>query len=403
MMTSAVRSLCGALCLALLTGLAWAGKLPDTIIYSPEVLGKTKQRVLERDRDIMPAYAKLIEQADRALKEPAETVIFKPAPPPGGDQHDYWSLSPYWWPNPDSRTGLPYVRRDGKRNPAADSDTYDRARMRRMSSEALTLALAWYLTENEEYAGKATALIWSWCCDSVTRTTPHMEFARAIPGISHGTHAGIIETRDLIKVVEAAQLLEPSRSWSKVVSKKVKKWFGDYVLWLQKSPLGRQEAMAADTHGTWFDAQLAVYTLYIGKKNLARSIIGSLTPRRIAMQIEHNGAIPLELARKRSRHATFFALEAFFTLAAVGDRVGIDIWQWADPTGLSIRKAFDYAAPYLATDEPWPFGTTGNYDPFMFTPLFHRAAMVYKDARYSEFLKALPADRLKQDRAQLFY
>jgi len=90
-------------------------------------------------------------------------------------------------------------------------------------------------------------------------------------------------------------------------------------------------------------------------------------------------------------------------LAAVGEHVGIDMWNWADDTGSSIRKAFDYAAPYIAKNEPWPFGDIGTYDPFLFTALFQRAALVYKEPRYREFLKALPEDKLLQDRAQLFY
>lgn len=397
------RCLFATLVTLLLAGQAFAKTLPDTILFSPEVMAETKQRVLERDPKIMPAYKKLIEQADRAINAPAETVIFKPAPPEDGNIHDYWSLSPYWWPNPDTLDGLPYIRRDGERNPEADSEKYDRNRMRRMSTDALTLALAWYLTGDEEYAGKGTALIWSWCCDSVTRTNPNMNFAQSRPGSIGGHPTGIIETRDLIKVVEAARLLEPSQAWSKVVSKKVKAWFSEYVDWLQTSTFGRLEAGAANNHGTWYDAQLAVFALYVGDKNLARTIVGSVTPRRIGMQIERNGAMPLELKRTRSRHYTFFTLQAFFTLAAVGDRVGIDVWNMRDTSGSSIRKAFDFAAPYIAKDEPWPFGDIGSYDPFVFTPLFHRAALVYKDGRYVDYLKALPKEKLLRDRAQLFY
>lgn len=398
-----VRRILLALLALLMAGQALAAKRPDTIILSPEALITAKERVYSRDARIMPAYNALIAQADRAMNAPAETVILKPGPPPGGDMHDYWSLSPEWWPNQDSSDGKPYIRRKGMRNPETDSEQFDRNRMRRMSSDALTLALAFYLTGNEEYAGKGTALVWSWCCDSVTKTRPNMEFARSRPGVSSGHYNGIIETRDLIKVVDAARLLEPSQAWSKVVSKKAVKWFTEYIQWLETSQFGRLESNTNTHHSTWYAAQLAVFALYAGKNSLAQSIVGSAAPRFISYQIAPDGSMPEELKRPRSRYSTFFTLEAFFVLAAVGERVGIDLWNWRDGSGRSIKSALDFAAPAFASDKSWPHGSTGAYDPFEFTPLFHRAALVYKDNRYLDYLTPLAPEKLLTDRAQLFY
>ena len=400
-----MRIRCGFILLTLLfmVNAAHARKLPNTIVLSPEALKETKQRILERDPALMPAYKALLKQAGAAMLHPAESVILKPSPPPGGDKHDYWSLDPQWWPNSEARNGLPYIQRDGEHNPEADLEKYDRSRLSRMAQDALTLALAYYITGSEEFAGKGTALIWSWCCDSVSRTNPSMDYAHSRPGSTEGHHTGIIETRDLIKVVDAARLLEPSQAWSKAVSRKVEKWFTQYATWLRSSSFGKKEANENNQHGIWYDAQLAVFASFTGQRTVARSIVGTNGTRRLIFQMERNGALPAELDRARSRYSTFLTLEAFFVLAAVGDRVGIDLWNWADISGVSIRKGFDFAARYVASDEPWPFGGIGAYDPFVFTPLFHRAAMVYKDDRYIEFLKALPADKRKLDRAQLFY
>lgn len=403
-MSVTVRLLLAIATFLLLAGTAMAEKLPDTIVLSPKALKQTRQRVIQRDPALMPAYRFLLKQAREAMVAPAQSVILKPAAPPGGTKHDYWSLSPYWWPDPESRNGLPFIRRDGERNPEADSAKYDRHRLGRIAAGAMTLALAYYLTGSEEFAGKGTALIWAWCCDSVTRANPNMTFARARPGIASGHHTGIIETRELIQVVDAARLLEPSHSWSKAVSRKVMNWFAEYMHWLRTSQFGKQEANMANHHGTWYDAQLAVFALFTGQTTMARSIVGTNATRRLVFQMERNGAMPAELDRSRSRHSTFLTLEAFFTLAAVGERVGVDLWHWSDPaSGVSIRKGFDFAARYVAGEEPWPFGDIGAYDPFDFTPLFHRAALVYKDDGYLDFLNALPADKRARDRAKLFH
>lgn len=372
---------------------------PDTILYSSEVLAATKQRILQRDRVLMPAYRQLIDEADEVMESPAETVIFKPAPPPGGDSHDYWSLAPNWWPNTKSRNGLPYALRKGQPNPEAESDSFDKTRLARMADQALTLGLAFYLTGSEEYAGRGTAIIWAWCCDSVTRMAPHLEFGHARPGVSHGTHSGIIETRHLIKIIEAARLLEPSVSWSNVVSAKVSGWFEEYLDWLSTSRFGKQEAAERGQHGVWYDAQVAVYALYIGKKNLARSIVGEVVPRRMIHTIDRDGTIPHEPTREGS----FSTLEALFTLAAVGERIGIDIYKLVLPHGVSLKEAFDAAAPWLADNSQWPHGMDGKYDSFAFTPLFHRATLVYDDARYTDRLRDLPPEKLRTDRAQLFH
>ncbi len=398
-----VRSTLISFLILLIAGVAHAGRGPDTIIFSPKALVKAKQRVHARDARVMPAFEKLIAQADRAMRAPAEAVVLKPGPPPGGDKHDYWSLSPDWWPNPNSASGKPYTWRDGQLNPEAMSEKYDRNRMKRMSTDALTLALAYYLTGSEEYAGKGTALIWSWCCDSVTKTRPTLEFAHSRPGETSGHYSGIIETRDLIKVAEAARLLEPSQAWSKVVSKKTIKWFTQYAKWLQKNQFGHLESRAPNHHSIWYAAQLAVFAHFTGQTHLARSLIGAATPRLIGFQVAPNGTMPAELKRSRSRYYSFFTLEALFILAAVGERVNVDIWNWKDDSGTSLKTAMDMLAPYISSDTPWPHGKTGEFDPFLFTPLFHRAALVYKDTSYLDYLTALPPGKLLTDRAQLFY
>ncbi|MDD3313739.1 alginate lyase family protein [Pseudodesulfovibrio sp.] len=391
------------LVLLLLAQAASAAPLPDTILLSPEVMARTKQRYLERDPAVMPAVQELLREADRCVTAPAEAVVLKPAPPPGGDMHDYWSLAPYWWPDPNRLGGLPYVRRDGRRNPDADGDKFDRRRMNRMSRDALTLALAWYLTGNDQYAGKGCALVWSWCCDRLTRTNPNLKYGQSRPGVAEGTSAGIIETRDLIRVAEAGRILNPSPLWSDVETRKLAEWFKEYAHWLLTSDLGREAAAAANNQGTWYDAQLAVFALYAGDKSLARSIVNTVEIRRILPQIKPDGTMPEELKRTRSRHYTFFNLEAFFVLAEAGERLGIDLWRAGGPGTGSIKAALDAAAPFIDPQTAWPHGETGRFDPFLFTPLFHRAALVYKDDRYLDHLKALPEEGRRTDRALLFY
>ncbi len=62
-------------------------------------------------------------EADKALKAGPFSVTQKERVAPGGDKHDYLSFAPYWWPDPKSKDGLPYIRRDGETNPDSKRGT----------------------------------------------------------------------------------------------------------------------------------------------------------------------------------------------------------------------------------------------------------------------------------------
>ncbi len=86
---------------------------------NPDLLQKTKTRLRPQD----PAFLALRNDADKALKTAPLSVAQKERTPPSGDKHDYLSLAPYWWPNPQGKDGLPYIRRDGETNPDSKRGT----------------------------------------------------------------------------------------------------------------------------------------------------------------------------------------------------------------------------------------------------------------------------------------
>ena len=51
-------------------------------------------------------------------------------------------MGPYWWPDSTKPGGLPYVRRDGERNPEIRRD-YDAPRLGALTGAVGTLALAY--------------------------------------------------------------------------------------------------------------------------------------------------------------------------------------------------------------------------------------------------------------------
>ncbi len=92
-----------------------------------EAATRARKAVALGDTRLKPLYERALRDADKLLSLPNPTVIDKGMTPPSGDKHDYISMGRYWWPNPDTPDGLPYVRRDGESNP--ELKQFDRDRL----------------------------------------------------------------------------------------------------------------------------------------------------------------------------------------------------------------------------------------------------------------------------------
>lgn len=326
---------------------------------------------------VAPALAKLEREAQKALTAGPFSVTTKTVTPPSGDKRDYMSQAPYFWPNPKSPNGLPYIRRDGERNPEIDKINNHRVKDQ-METAVETLALAYHFKGDEVYAEKATQLLRTFFLDPETRMNPNLEFAQGIPGINTGRGIGLIETRGLTKVVDAIGLLRGSKAWTSADQKGMEMWVGRFLQWMLESNNGRDEAAAKNNHGTFYDVQVVSFALFLGKKALAKSVLESAKIKRIAIQIEPDGRQPLELARTRAWSYSVGNLDGLMQLARLGERVGVDLWNYETADGRSIRKAIDFLAPYAMGEKKWTYQQLGDWPPQMLFPLIRRASAHYK-------------------------
>ena len=117
------------------------GQFPQVFLLDAKRLANARQQLRAGDKDLATAWKKLEQDAARALIEPAPSIVSKGVTPPSGDKHDYMSQAPYFWPDPKSPNGLPYIRRDGERNPEINKIT-DHRSLDELESSVETLALA---------------------------------------------------------------------------------------------------------------------------------------------------------------------------------------------------------------------------------------------------------------------
>jgi hypothetical protein len=360
-------------------------------------LAETKRRLAAGDQILSAALSRLEADARAALKAGPFSVVDKNVLPPGGDKHDYMSQAPYFWPNPDTANHLPYVRRDGERNPEIDKIP-DHQSFGKLMSATETLALAYYFKGDEAYAAKAAQLLRVWFLDPATRMNPHLNYGQAIPGVNQGRGIGIIETSGLPKVVDAVGLLAGSKAWTKADQQGLEFWFDKYLQWLLESKHGRDEAAQKNNHGTYYDVQVASFAFFTGKRDLAARILRESLERRIAEQIEPDGRQPLEIARTKGWSYSVGNLSGFFAAAALAENTGTDLWTYSTPDGRGIRRALDWLLPFAAGEKKWAYQQITTWTPAELAPLLRQASIKYHDRKYEEVMARMsgvgPEDRL---------
>ncbi|RYZ24533.1 MAG: hypothetical protein EOO16_00065 [Chitinophagaceae bacterium] len=334
---------------------------PEVFVLNGDVLKANKARIAARDAALQPAYKRLLQEADKALKEGPFTVMDKKNDPPSGDKHDYMSLAPYFWPDPAKKDGLPYIRKDGQTNPEV-KDYKDKEYMPKMCALVQTLSLAYYFSGEERYAQHAALLVKTWFLNPETKMNPNLNFGQAIRGQNTGRGAGMIDVRHFIKVVDGLGLIKGSKHWSAADEKGMQRWFADFLNWMQTSPIGLDELAARNNHGTFYDALRLSMALYIDSTDLARRVVAN-AQNRLDYQMDEEGKFPKEMERTIALHYNTFDLDAFFMIASMAEKLGIDFWHGVTPGGKSLQKGFDFLHPYLSKQKEW---TGQQIKPFEF-------------------------------------
>ena len=385
-----------SLCLFPIVSLWTQSKPPEVFLIDRSTLQAARQAYSAGGGEFKDAIDALLRDAARALKAQPVSVMQKPEAPPSGDKHDYMSVAPYWWPDSSKPGGIPYIRRDGERNPEYTT-LGDHARLGRMTGNVRTLALAYFIGSDESYADEATEQLRVWFLDPVTRMNPNLNFAQAIKGINNGRGIGVIETYGWRDLIDAIQLLKGSRHWSPTIDRGLTDWFTAYLKWLRESTNGKDESGEKNNHGSAYDVQVASIALYLGKSDLAREVLSRVPKKRIAVQVMVDGSQPLELARTKSWGYSLMNTEALLCLALLGERVGVDLWHYADADGRSIRKAIDFLVPYALGEKPWTWAQIVPMEREQMYPILRIASVKYGDAGYKGALEKLTnADLMKR-------
>ena len=362
-----------------------------TFLWRPDWMERRKADISARGSSD-PAYVALIARADVALDRDPYTVTDKRQRPASGDPHDYMSMGPYWWPDPDRPGGRPYVRRDGQVNPERATDAFDLSDLEALSQDIQTLALAHYFTDDERYALKAASLLRVWFLDPATRMNPNLNHAQAVPGRISGRAEGVIDAVRLVPVIESIGLLSGSPALSGETQSGLQDWFAELVRWMATSDIGREERAAANNHGIYYDMLISQFALFAGQDEVARTVIEQFTTRRIDAQFAADGSLPRELTRTRSLHYSTWTLAATFNVADLGRCVGVDLWTYEGPQGQSLRAGIDFVSTYAGRTGEWPWPEIDTTQTLNLYEVLSRAAWAWRDPAYARAASVYSSD-----------
>lgn len=343
-----------------------------------------KKRIAGKEAESLESYKSLIKNADTALSPGPFSVMNKIGIPPSGSKHDYMTLAPYFWPNPDTPDGLPYIRKDGEVNPETRNNFTDFQEKENFFNAIDVLGKAFYYSENKTYGEKAISLIRSWFLDESTKMNPHLNYGQGVRGENVGRPFGIIEFGGIRELIECMEILEHGRILDESTKNGIKNWLSEYKNWLQNSEIGTQERNTLNNHGTWYDVQMCSILLYLGELEQLKEVLEQAKTKRIASQIEPDGSQPHELERTKSFSYSTMNLSAFTKLAWFGQKVGFDLWNFETTDGRSIKKAYEYLIPYISTDKKWKYKQLGNLEEVksVFVSLLLQAGKTFNEETY---------------------
>ncbi len=330
------------------------------MLFEAERLSCAKNQYQQHSLPYQAAVDSLKVSADGFLHLTPPSVVHNHSTPPSGDDHDYFSMGPFWWPNPDTPNGLPYIRKDGYVNP--ERNEFDRTLMSKMAKSSFTLALSWFYTADEKYARKAVEILETWFLHPATRMNPNLNYGQAIPGITEGRGIGIIETGDFVDLVNGIEMLKNAEAMSLETYEGLKDWFEAYTLWLVSSKNGWDERMYHNNHGTSYDSQVASFALFAGMDSIASMVLDSVKVKRIDTQIASDGRQPFELKRTKAMSYSIKNARHLIENAILAEKMGIDLWNYQSPEGGSIMKTLKYLVPFYVEEKDFPYEQIGGIE-----------------------------------------
>jgi hypothetical protein len=294
----------------------------------------------------------ILDEANWAMQQEPITVTAESSLRSAGGKHDFFSEGDYWWPNPKS-VDSPYIQRDGMTNP--DNFVAHRHAMIRLSKIMGALASAYKITGDEKYVQQAMKHCRAWFVDTATMMNPSLLYAQAIKGRFTGRGIGIIDTIQLMEVVQGLIAMLQAKNLDKDLLTAIRSWFEKYLQWLTTHQYGKDEMNAANNHGVCWVMQVAAFSKFTGNEQLMNFCRERYKTVLLPNQMKDDGSFPQELRRTKPYGYSIFNLDAMTMVCQVLSNKQNDLWNYQTADGRSIKKGIEFLYPYIKDKSRWPF------------------------------------------------
>ena len=352
------------------------------VTYTYKNLQKRKAE-LERTPLYETCLQDLRNRADEIISRPVAVVTDCPFTAVSGNKHDYITIGCYWWPNPDTPDGLPWICKDGHVNPNNRNDQ----NFELVGPRVHILALAAFYFGEQKYIDYAVKQVYDWFLNPETCMNPHGRYAQAVPGVADGRHFGVIDFHVTPHLLNGIGILEEMGVLGEEIVSGVKNWYVQLTDWLLTDEMALIEDMQVSNHGSWYDALILSAAYFTNRPKLAEKIYTTAYDERMKRQVRLDGSQPRELMRATGFDYSCFNLEALTVIATIAERYGYTQYWETDPDrGVCILKqAVDFLYPYTLDMSAFPYQELRPAEAFaQLVPLLRRLDAHFPGEGYAE-------------------
>ena len=184
---------------------------------------------------------------------------------------------------------------------------------------------------------------------------PHLRFAQAVKGSSVGRSWGIIDTIHLMEVAQGVIVMENAKLIDEDTLAAIKKWFAEYIVWLNTDKNGIAEKNAQNNHSTCWVMQVASFAKLCNDTVMMDSCRIRFKQVLLPNQMAIDGSFPLEINRTKPYGYSIFNLDAMVSICQILSIPADNLWTFQTADGKSIGKGIKYLFPYIAKKNLWPF------------------------------------------------
>lgn len=327
----------------------------------------------------------VIKKADSLLHAPSITIANKIKLPPSGNKHDYLSMGPYWWPDPNTKDGLPYINRDGIVNPEIKNFNDD-CLYEEMVNAVNALARAFHKTGDIRYSKRASEFLEVFFVKRKTRMNPNLKYAQFVPGRREGRAEGTITISVLNPVLLASiGKLEQSPNWPKGLKRKMHKWMKDFYHWITTHEYGIEASRRRNNIGTYYYYHCLSLLKYLDEPTIAKKVIIDSVIPLIQEQISTDGSQHYELERTKSFNYSLDNMKAILGIADLSEELGLDLWKYEENGQCYLKSMIDFYIPYVKGEKKWEWEQIIPYNYSDLNVVFSKAAKHYGDV-YLDYL-----------------